>query len=576
MKLKAVSLFLIAMLIIPVLGGCQSTPASESSAPKETTSSQSTAAAESKTESEQSTAAVLSGVIPPTEDSFINLTAWVTKTSWSGMTELNYGATKIGAESVKATNVDYTLHLLPDSDVATAFNLKVADGDWEDLIVLQSTLANNRLFANTLVENDVVTPLDSYFENPELYPNLANIPKDVLDFWRSEDGHMYGIPSNWYYGNAKIYWLTNGYYVLPEIAEAVGIDHSTLKTTEDVKAFLVAVKEANLKAENGQDIIPLSGPQDLRGINTVLSSFGVETAGSGYAKIGGAWTHWRDDPRYKEAMQFMNELNRAGVLDPEYVSITNDMLNERLLASRVALYIGEAWPFWTNVTVGETPVTALDETTFIKAPGVDSPGYLEAVNTSGAQFIMVNKNSDVDRIMRWANNSLDTSQPRDWENIYGPVGVLWDWDDSRGGAPYFKITDEDIKNSSGDYKKMDEIGFQMGIGPYAYEYDLNEFAENNEGLAWIFKMNTWWGEQETPYYARLRPQDSVQPTAGGLWDTHFGALADADIQARAALITAADDAAFEKAWTDYMDALQLKGKWAEVNAEMLEKYNEFG
>lgn len=507
----------------------------------------------------------------------INITVWRDSKSVSGLSEIDYGSTKVGAMNVAKDKVNFVVHYVT-GDVEADFNLKLADGNWEDVITMTGDKATYDIRLSKLIENDAVLDLTPYFNDPANYPNLAKIPKEALAFWAQPDGKIYSVPGAWHDEGAPIFWLAAGWYILPSIAEQVGIPLDSIKTMDDVKNYLIAVKNAGLKTADGLDVIPLSGGANLDGLRTVLAAYGLDTAGTGYAKIGDAWTHYRDTDQYKAALKFLNDLNRAGALDPEYTSITNDQLVERLMGSRVAMVVGNAWPFWSTVTAGETPVTKLDMLQFPKVEGVDKVGTLMTFNPYGSASVAVSKNTKyADRIMKWFDYYSETGKYRDWEALNGPIEQTWTWDEARGGEPYFKFIDEDIitAKNTGDYNQIEALGWQIAsFLPSPYKYDLNEYTMDNEGLAWIFKMNNAYLNAESPYYVKIRPVDMVTIPADSPYTVNAAALKDVDLQYAASMIAAESDEVFEQQYTEYREQLEAKGKWSEVNAQLQELYKD--
>ena len=523
------------------------------------------------TEAAAATEAPAATEVPPKE--IIEVTVWRGTKSVSGLSELNYGETKIGKLQTEKDGVNFIVHYVT-GDVDTDFNLKVADGDWEDVIVL----GRDEVKVPALLENKAVLPLNKYFDDAANYPNLAAIPKDVLEYWRQLDGNIYQVPVAWHDEGAPYFWAAAGVYVNPSIAKSVKYDYADIKTTKQFKEYLVAIKDAGIKNEFGLEIVPLSGSEKLGGIPTLLSAFGIDVAKSGYMKVGGKWTHWRDNPQYKEALFFLNDLNRAGVMDKEYASTTDSQLVEKLLSKRVGVYIGAAWPFWATVTAGVTAVTELELINFPHPEGVTKNGTLGVKNPYGSGAVMLSSQTKyADQIMKWFDYYAERGKYRDWEGLNGPFDVTWEWQASRGGEPHFVLKDEEVMaaKKAGDYNKIEALGWQvLSFVPAPYKYDLNEYIMDNEGLAWIFKMNSFNGTEANRYYVPLRGIDMAKPPTDGAIALNTAALKDVDLQFQALLVNATSDALFESAWKDYMSQLEIKGKWSSVDAEYQSLYKD--
>ena len=112
----------------------------------------------------------------------------------TGKAEEKWTDTKIGAALVEKTGVNWNFYFTESGDLETAFNLRMASGDWEEVIRFGST---NFVWIGKLLDAGMIIPLDKYFNDPK-YPNLMKVPKKVLDNFRYTDGHIYFFPASWF------------------------------------------------------------------------------------------------------------------------------------------------------------------------------------------------------------------------------------------------------------------------------------------------------------------------------------------------------------------------------------------
>jgi ABC-type glycerol-3-phosphate transport system substrate-binding protein len=371
------------------------------------------------------------------------------------------------------------------------------------------------------------------------------------------------------------YWLASGWYIHPDYLDAVNMNIEDIGTIEEVETFLKAVKDADLKNADGLSIIPMSGGQNLSTVRTLLSTFGVSVAGSGFDDYGGTMIHFRDHPKTKEALMWLNKLNSMELLDIEFVTQTNQQLQEKVMNSRVALIADSAFNIWTTVTVGENAATKLQYMDYPDVPGVGKRGIYTTYNPYGNGGLAITKEcKDPDAVAKLSNWGQQTDKHIMWQAMYGPRGKTWDWDPERG-EPWLKVTDEEVNAamSSGDYNQIEKIGFQIisSTIPTPFDLDLNYFTPAyEEQLAWIFGMHKFNTTQGT--HSPVRPFDSLILPADGFWTANVGTLGQVDLEYWAKLINAANEQSFETVWQEYRTQLENRGQWSKVKAEWESEY----
>lgn len=97
---------------------------------------------------------------------------------------------------------------------------------------------------------------------------------------------------------------------------------------------------------------------------------------------------------------------------------------------------------------------------------------------------------------------------------------------------------------------------------------------DNEGLAWIFKMNSFNSAESNRYYVPLRGIDMAKPPTDGAIALNTASAKRRRPAIPSALVNATTDALFESAWKDYMSQLEIKGKWSSVDAEYQSLYKD--
>lgn len=512
------------------------------------------------------------------EKGYVELDVWMSSTGWmqQGFSEWNQLDSVIGEPMAKETGIAFTNHY-PGDDPEITFNLKLSSGEWEDVIDFQGGM--NKAWMQKLIEAGVVVPLDEYFEMPDKYPNLANISDEILDHIRWKDGHIYAFPTGWAENPDSEYaalWCAAGWYVATEYLEAVNMTKEDLGTLEGIEAFLKAVKNADLKTAEGQKVLPMTCGADLDFINTTLTAFGMSTATNGWDFYNGELKNYRELDNTKQALAWLNKLQVEGLLDPEYATQTNDMLVEKMMSKRVAMVVGQAWGFWETVTAGVTPVT--ETYTYVAFPqveGIDKLGIMSVTAPYGGWGWAVTKNCrDIEAVAKAADWGNTPGQNRYFTREYGPVGILWDWSDTRE-KPYFKIIDEELKvgMQNSDREVMTSKGYQMLSQPNCWDVDPNFFNEDTmDALQWIFGMHEFNFAQG--YSEKPRDIDRVILDGEGAWAINGSTIRDIDLQYAAQMIAATSEAEFNKSWDEYQESLKTMGKFESVKEEFITEYEK--
>jgi len=517
------------------------------------------------------TTAPTSGAATPTPgQTIVTLTCWNPTSLQSGRTLIKQMDTKIGKLIAEQTGVAFdTTFITGDPEIA--FNLKLASNSWEDII----QIGKNNIWVQKLIDSKVIEPIDAYLTMADKYPNLAAISDNVKKNFTYTDGKIYYFPSFWYEKEDSVYgyWCAEGWYVLPEILTAVNMKKEDLATMTGVETFLGAVKAANLKNADGLSIIPLASSADLAFKKVFINTYGVSTAKDGWDIYDGKLINSRQHPNTKLAYAEMNKLFRMGVMDPELTTLTNDMLVERLSAKRVAMIPDMAWPFWGAVTGGPTNVTELTYIPFPKVDGVTKVGISQTYNAFGnSGWLLTAACKNKDAVAKAADWGEAKGKYRGWEAYYGPRGTMWDWGSQ--GEPTFKLVDPELETAqkSGDYKKMEDLGYSTVAMVWPFDLDLNYFNDAvQESLFWIFGMHKFNATQG--YTTKDRPIDQTIISGEGAWATNSATINDLDKQYATKLVTATSDAAFNAAWAEYQDKLNTMGKFADVQKEFQAAYD---
>ncbi|QGG56726.1 extracellular solute-binding protein [Paenibacillus sp. B01] len=127
-------------------------------------------------------------------------------------------------------------------------------------------------------------------------------------------------------------WLY-GFYVRKDIADQVGVDPQSVRTKDDLYAFLKKIKDADLK-ENGMPVFPLGGFSNgwAVGIGNTMF-YGTEYMDQG----GGTLEHVFFTKPYEDYTLYYRKLLAEGLLDPEAFTQTDPIAQEKIKQGRIAV-----------------------------------------------------------------------------------------------------------------------------------------------------------------------------------------------------------------------------------------------
>lgn len=215
---------------------------------------------------------------------------------------------------------------IPTGDGTEKVNLMIATNALPDLV----TMDQNDPSVQKLISQGLVYSYDELIE--QYAPELKNeIPTDVWNFSRADDGKLYGLPSfflpQWQF-DEKYGVGANAYNVRKDIYEELGKPDMT--TPDGLYNALKAFKE-KYPTIGGKASIPMTLYENASYTFMIERSFGLES----YYVNGDQVMHSFKDPRYLDVVKYLNRLAREKLLDPEMYIKKVDQINEDLAAGRV-------------------------------------------------------------------------------------------------------------------------------------------------------------------------------------------------------------------------------------------------
>lgn len=217
-------------------------------------------------------------------------------------------------EITKRTGVNFEFVAAPNTEdqFREKFNVTVASGNIPDVMV-----STYRADMMKVAEQGTFAPLDEYID--QYAPNLKKIldehPEYVRDL-KSTDGKMYFLP---FIGAVKTFkvWMLRGDWL-----EKLGLEVPV--TLDDWYNVLKAFKEQDPNGNGEADEIPFTTRNTQAGVLAFMEAFGISgfEANEQFFIEDGKVKYAYTDPRFKEALTFINKLYSEGLIDPEYA--TND------------------------------------------------------------------------------------------------------------------------------------------------------------------------------------------------------------------------------------------------------------
>jgi len=465
-------------------------------------------------------------------------------------------------------------------DEITALNLKLNTGGFEDAAIFKrSDIVNS-----SMIRSQSILPVEQYFDMPDKYPGLASIPKLYLDAMKDEEGHIWSIPS-WFDQNPNDPWpgwASLGWFIRKDVLDNTGMKMDDLKTIAGIEDFLRAA--AKQKDESGNPLIPLSFLSDVDDENVILSTFGVSTAIAGgvipVAKKGSNYEFVYDDPQYKVAYQWMNQMYREGLIDPEAITDKQERYKEKTKSGRIAMNAGGFFNMdahmWEVLDGPTEPAWFIETIPYPEVPGVDRIGANQIVNPFPYNDVYISKNTkNLDAILAFVDYMLQPKPEQQQIANEGPPGVFWDWTDQPLGK--WEFIDK-------NYQELHDSG------------DAAKVASTNPGLYSISSYSNewypWWNYAVTDPAGRLKtieftqkvgkmggvriaePYDLVRAKAGGLLEKYLPELEIVRKEYKAKLLMAKNDKQFEAVWTDFQSALEKRAHWSELKQEWHENLQE--
>lgn len=356
-----------------------------------------------------------------------------------------------------------------------------------------------------LIEEGKIVAFDDYLDK---YPNLKTWMGDNLNMLRSDDGKLYKFP-NWYTGNPN---GNAGYVINKKIYEELG--SPKLETTDDLYKYLVKVKETY------KDIIPFEPHRaiDSQGLGVLYTAFG-EGLDAQYTYLhqsvrsvpkGDKLTSLYTDPVFRESTKYIAKLFREKLIDQDAFTHTQDMVKEKVLNGRVAVFAGASPTDYAseahNNMVKEDPNSGYFMIWPIHKEGLDKnkiyPGTYTTLGWNTSYITTGAENPDA------IFGFLDWLTGPEGQNLifFGPEGGYWDGFDADGWPNFTdKYDQEAVTKIELDNVPITINGNTGYINPAKMKYQTQVPLEEQDWLARYQSTITWKTQFDVTQFINLDP-----------------------------------------------------------------------
>lgn len=264
----------------------------------------------------------------PLVDEPVTMTLWLVSNDTVSQYLDNYEEHPFFVEMEKRTGIHMDIELVSNTNAAEAFNLLIASGELPDIIV--QSVSQGYFYTDGL---DAAVD-DGYFL--DLTPYLDNLAADyqAARTWDIEtekqtitdEGRVVGFWQCYTFGYQPPW---DGMMVRGDWLEELGLEIPL--TYDDWHEMLTAFKE-----EKGATAPMLLGPNGHIFAGTMSAGYGVGEIdlSSGFMQKDGTIFYNATQDGYKDYLTMMNQWYSEGLIDPDFLSATSNLMpNTSLVAS---------------------------------------------------------------------------------------------------------------------------------------------------------------------------------------------------------------------------------------------------
>ncbi|WP_028549651.1 extracellular solute-binding protein [Paenibacillus sp. UNC451MF] len=301
-------------------------------------------------------------------------------------------------EYAKMSNVKVNFQFVPFGSLTEKRNLALANGDYPD------ALYSARVPASDLMKygsQGVFVKLNDYIDG--YAPNLKKLMDKYPDLRKAltmPDGNIYSFPS---FYNPEFLPMLIG---TPLWVQKAWLDKLNMKepqTTDELYAYLKAVKATDLNGNGQADEIPYSGTGIGPLIDQIKGAWGVGNRGLGHKFVDvdpktNELRFFRLTQNYKEVLQYVNKLYAEGLIDKDIFTQNGNAL----YAKGAKNVLGS--------TINPNPKTQFNGDGFhglgaLKGPHGDQMyTHIKVPMVWPGAFVITDKNKNIEATIRWMDH----------------------------------------------------------------------------------------------------------------------------------------------------------------------------
>ncbi|MBD0379739.1 extracellular solute-binding protein [Paenibacillus sedimenti] len=310
----------------------------------------------------------------------------------------------------KAANIDLQITFVPNDQAKQKLNTMVTSGDTPDLIYM-----TDRPMAVQYYDQGIITDIESVLNS---YPALkGNYPDSVWNALKYK-GKVLGTPGYELVQGIRGFWIRNDWLKKLNLKTPTTPD----ELLQVMKAFTFNDPDGNGKNDTYGFVMGVqkSGEFNNLGIDALMLMYGVYP-GSIDLKDGKVQYN-NADPRMKEALAFINRMQEAKVVDPDWMTITDNAgIDNKFFSGKVGIVFQD----WRAME--------LDKQKKMKEVSGELPDWVlipPMKGPNGDQYSTItNPQSNM-----W---SISTKAAKDPEKVKRIMTMLQYWFADKDAYPYF-------------------------------------------------------------------------------------------------------------------------------------------
>jgi putative aldouronate transport system substrate-binding protein len=314
-------------------------------------------------------------------------------------------------------HADYEILVIPIADYTNRLSLAMASGELADLIQVRTPVGDGARLNRELIDGDLVLPLDPYLGKYPFLKTYLEVPEAKrFSMW---DGKHYVVPKKYFYHNQLTYYRQDLY------------DKYKLQLPKTVDEYFNTMKIIS----QGEGIPATTAQRHNSGATRILLG--------AFNRLGGGvlprWK-WQGDkyvdvtiePETREGLRYLNKLYAAGLLDKEYMLLTDTSkyIEKFMTGKVVSLFINIEQTWWDQlypITEKNIPGAKVKATLPPVGPSGDFDGSV--VSPYGTvDMLLWKKSKNPDKVLALWNFLF--SPEGEMFNKYGIQGVHWTKDSS--------------------------------------------------------------------------------------------------------------------------------------------------